>query len=549
MMEKDKTATSLYGMVSTASGPATDAGVQILEKGGNAVDAAVAAAFCLGVTEPQASGIGGQSMVLVHLAGENRTFVLDGSSRAPFGIHPDNPISSEQLKYGITATTVPSTPAVLGYLLNRYGTLSIKEVLEPAIAAAREGFRISSLQHTLINRELKKLACDEIFQKNFLIDNKPPNAGDIIRQPELAKCLERMTVYGWEDFYHGEIGQLILKDMIVRGGLISQADLSQIPIPIERQVLEGSYRSIRISTFPPPGAGRALIKILNVMENFQPEELEPETPLASLILAFTFKAALRTRQKMPVDPDLFFQLANKVMLDKEYAREIANRLKKSIVYCLPEMADPKISGETTHLSVADKNGNMVGITQSIELVFGSKTTASGLGFFYNNYMSAYEYKDMTHPYYLLPGARPWSSVAPTIIFEEEKPKILLGSPGSERIATALAQVISRLFDARQNLFMAIAGPRLHSSSNGKVQIELKRFPEETISTLKKARFDITKRGAYSFYLGCVQAVLYDRGSNMFFGVSDPRRDGTARGPRAVHTLIGSDAKNEGGNSI
>ncbi|WP_028307913.1 gamma-glutamyltransferase [Desulfitibacter alkalitolerans] len=542
MIEKDKTASSPYGMVSTASGPATDAGVQMLEKGGNAIDAAVAAAFCLGVSEPQASGMGGQSMVLVHLAEKNRTFILDGSSRAPFGIHPENIISSEKLKYGITATTVPSTPAVLGYLLENYGALTLKEVLEPAIAAAQEGFRISSLQHTLINRELKKLACDEYFRKNYLKNDKPPNAGDIVRQPELAKCMERMAVHGWQDFYHGEIGELILKDMADRGGLISQADLSQIPIPIERQVLEGSYRNNRIATFPPPGAGRALIKILNVMENFQPEELEPETPLASLIFALTFKAALRTRQKMPVDPDLFFQLANKVMLDKEYAKEIAKRLKKSITYCLPEIPHPKTSGETTHLSVADKDGNMVGITQSIELVFGSKTTASGLGFFYNNYMSAYEYKDMTHPYYLLPGARPWSSVAPTIIFEEEKPKILLGSPGSERIATTLAQVISRLFDAKQNLSMAVVGPRLHSSSNGKVQIELKRFPEETINTLKRARFDITKRGAYSFYLGCVQAVLYDMDSNRFFGVSDPRRDGTARGPRSVAALKRGDSK-------
>ncbi len=534
MIVKNKTSKSSCGMVSTASSLATDAGVRMLEKGGNAIDAAVAAAFCLGVSEPQASGIGGQSMVLLHIAHENRTFTLDGSSRAPFGISPSS-IPSEPLKLGVTASTVPSTPAVLGYLLERYGTLTIQEVLEPSIIAASEGFKISALQHTLINRESKKLWDDRHAQKNFFIGKKPLNCGEILRQPELAVCLEKLALNGWRDFYHGEIGDLIVGDMKNRGGLISKTDLSQIPMPIERAVLEGSYRDMKIATFPPPGAGRALIKILNVLETFSPQELEPETPLACLILALSFRAALRSRERMPVDPDLYFQLPNKLMLDKEYAEGISRRLKNYINYTVPEISFPKTSGETTHLSVADKDGNMVGITQSIELVFGSKTTARDLGFFYNNYMSAFDYKDMTHPFYLLPGARPYSSVAPTIIYDNDSPKILLGSPGSERISTTLAQVISRIIDKKQDLTKAIAGPRLHSSSNGKVQIETKRFSEGVIEFLKKAGFEITNRGKYSFYLGCVQAVLKEEEDKNFVGVSDPRRDGTARGPESIKT--------------
>ena len=518
-----KTATSKYGMVSTASNIATEAGVIILERGGNAIDAAVAAAFCLGVTEPQASGIGGQSMALIRL-GENDTIAVDGSSRAPFGINP-NEVLREPLKVGLKASTVPSTPATLGYLLDNYGSMSIDEVLEPAITAASQGFKVTSLQHSLIARESEKLLKDPLIEQNYFKNGKALNAGDILRQPELAKCLERMAVFGWQDFYLGDISEAIIKDMESRGGLISKADLSQIPTPVERPVLTGTYRDFQLDTFPPPGAGRTLLQILNILENFEPKELRPETASAAVIIALAFHSALRDREEMPVDPELYQQLNNKLMVDKRYAAKIGTRIRR--------FYPPNTAGETTHLSVADKDGNIVGITQSIELVFGSKRMAQGLGFFYNNYMSAYNYKDMTHPYFLLPGARPWSSVAPTLISEEGKPFLLLGSPGSERIATSLAQVIIRFLDGGEDLARAIAGPRFHSSSKRKVQIEKVRFNLQVIEELEEAGFEITKRGAYSFYLGCVQAVMLpQKGSEEFIGVSDPRRDGSALGPKS-----------------
>ncbi len=525
-------------MVSTASQVATEAGVRILEKGGNAVDAAVAAAFCLGVTEPQASGLGGQSMVLLHhCPGEKPvTLALDGSSRAPFVINPEL-LPAKPLNQGIRATTVPSTPATLGYLLETYGTLTLDKILQPSILAAREGFRITALQHRLLSREKEKFT-DELVQSIFFKNGRPLNAGDIAYQPQLAGCLERIVEKGWRDFYLGDIGEQIIEDMQKRGGLITKIDLSQIPLPVQRKVLNSSYRGYALATFPPPGAGRTMVQILKTLDQIEPEKLVPDSPLYYLLLAMTFRTALMDRERFPIDPVLYPQLNDKGMIDKETALRVASRIKNLVSYLVGEQfTPPPASGETTHLSAADAYGNIVGITQSIEHVFGAKTMAEKLGFFYNNYMSAYNYTNMLHPNYLLPGGRPWSSVAPTLLFRENgQPFMILGSPGSERISTILAQVICRVIDCGQELAYAIEAPRFHAGRTGKVAIEKRSYRPEVVELLDRAGFTVRSRGDYSFYLGSVQAVeLPKQPGGVFIGISDPRRDGIARGPRSIKT--------------
>ena len=525
---------SSYGMVSTASRPATEAGVQILKKGGNAIDAACAAAFCIGVTEPQASGIGGQSMALVYLNKENRIFALDGSSRAPFGIQPYM-IPDKPVKVGIRSTTVPSTPATLGYMQQKYGKLTLAEILEPAIIAAREGFSVTQLQNGMLYREEELLKKDPSITKNFFASGRPKEVGDIICQPELAKCLEQMANSGWQDFYVGKIGRRLLKDMENRGGFISATDLSQIPLPVEREVLTSAYRDYVIHTFPPPGAGRVLVLLLNILESFESKKLDLEDPVGANIFALAFRMALSDRERMPIHPDYYLQTVNSLMTNTDYAKELAQRIYQIGRFSFPGRFTPPItSGETTHLSVCDKDGNCVGITQSIELVFGSKTMAKGLGFFYNNYMSAYNYNNITHPYYLVPGGKPWSSVAPTLLFKDNKPRYLLGSPGSERISTSLAQVITRLVDQKMNLASAISAPRFHASAKGQLQIELARFSPKVLEALAQTGFQIKKRGAYSFYLGCVQGIeMPNSQGDKYYGVADLRRDGSAKGPKYI----------------
>jgi gamma-glutamyltranspeptidase/glutathione hydrolase len=529
---RSSVATSPLGMVSTASSTATDAGVRMLEAGGNAVDAAVAAAFSLGVSEPQASGLGGQSMVLLSLDDARKVMALDGSSRAPFSIDPTKTLKRPQA-VGLSASTLPSTPATLGYLLETYGRLTLDKVLEPAVEAASSGIRVTPLMHRLIKREYRELSGDPLSSQRFFKDGRPLAAGDLLVQPELAQCLETLARQGWRDFYHGSIASEILSDMGKRQGLLSRVDLAQIPIPRERPVLKGRYRRLQLATFPPPGAGRALVQILNLLETFDPEEIRLDTPGANVILAHVFMNALRDRDKRPVDPDLYTQTRRKRMIDKRYAERIAERIRKVTGLSRPTPSASTATGETTHLSAADSDGNVVGITQSIEQVFGCKRAHPSLGFFYNNYMTTFDYKDMTHPYYLLPGAWPWSSVAPTLLLKMRKPWLSLGSPGSERIATALAQVITRVVDCGMRLDEAIEAPRLHASKAGTILIEKRRFHPDIVAALEGAGFELTKRGTYSFYLGCVQAVqLPLTRREEFLGVADPRRDGSAKGPEA-----------------
>lgn len=528
---KPSVAKSHLGMVSTASAVATNAGVRMLEAGGNAVDAAVAAAFCLGVSEPQASGLGGQTMALLCLENGRKLIALDGSSRAPFGIDPMR-IPDKPIKVGLAASTLPSTPATLGYLLDNFGTLELKQVLQPAIEAAREGVRMTSLMHDLVKREADQLSRDPLVSRTFFREGRPLNAGERLVQAELACCLERLAREGWRDFYEGGIADAILSDMQTRGGLLTPVDLARFPVPRERPALQGSYRKVGIATFPPPGAGRTLVQILNILETFDPQEIRLETPDANVLLAHVFMNALRDRERSPVDPDIYPQRRRKRVMDKNYAERVAARIRLVTGLTRSQPAPPASAGETTHLSIADAQGNVAAITQSIELVFGCKRANPDFGFFYNNYMTTFDYQDVTHPYRLLPGATPWSSVAPTLLFIGHKPWLSLGSPGSERIATALAQVITRVVDGKMPLDRAIEAPRLHAGKSGTILIEKARFNPAVLERLASAGFDLTKRGAYSFYLGCVQAVqLPLTRKELFVGVADPRRDGSAKGPR------------------
>ncbi len=511
-------AVSEHGMVATAHYLGTDAAVEMLEDGGNAIDAAVAAALALGVCEPAASGIGGQSMLLVHDAASSRTFALDGSSRAPHRV-PPGAVPKEELFRGHRATTVPSTPAVLAYALERYGTLPLPRVLEPAIALAREGFPVSPLLHDLAHRELEHLRAGTASRLFLKEGRHPHQVGTCFRQPELAQTLQQLADEGVGDFYRGEIAHKIHEDMVHHEGFIRLDDLAQIPWPLERQPLETGFNDQVVFTFGPPGAGRVLVEILNVLDFFTPEERDLDTPHGAVLFAETIRRAQFDRQDRPFDPHFYWQVSGARMVNPDYAGELAAEFRESI---------ESGHGETTHVSVMDRRGNVVGLTQSIERVFGSYSACPELGFLYNNYMSAYEHSDMNHPYYLRPNTPPWASVAPTIVFRNGTPWAVLGSPGSERIAPAVAQVLLRL--EKKPPFEAVEAPRLHCSISGVVALEATRMHDDIPVALLKSGLQVDVRDPYSFYLGCVALVL--REGDEFIGVADPRRLGTAAGPRS-----------------
>ena len=508
---------SAQGMVATAHYAATDAAVQVLAEGGNAFDAAVTAAFALGVCEPAASGLGGQTLLLIHQSEPRVTLALDGSSRAPNRAVPGSLTRGEQLR-GFQATTVPSTPAVLSYTLEKFGTISLARALEPAIELAQEGFLVSELFHGLTKRERKKLAkssAGAIYLKN---GGRPYPAGSVLRQPALATTLRRLASAGMEDFYQGEIARLIHADMEANEGLLQADDLARIPWPIERKPVATRFQNMRVVTCPPPGSGRVLIEMLHLVEQFPEKLWNPDTPEGALLLAEIMRRGAIDRRDRPFDPEFYAQLDERQMRSLDYAKLAAGQIKKRI----------RTRGETTHLSVMDRFGNSVGLTQSIERVFGSFTVTPELGFLYNNYMSAFEYEDISHPHYMRPNAAPWASVAPTIVFRGRKPSLVIGSPGSERIVTAILQVLLRLRD--HSPYEAVAAARMHCSITGKVSLEASRFRDDIPPLLRKRGFEVDERDPFSFYLGCVQLVQRDRRG--FIGVADPRRDGSAGGPRA-----------------
>ncbi len=507
---------SKQGMIATQHYLATEAGSRILADGGNAIDAAVAAAFALGVCEPAASGLGGQTMMLIYLAGKRRTFALDGSSRAPNRTSLET-LPKEMRLRGYRATTVPSTPAVLDYALKNYGTMKLENVLAPAIEYAKNGYAITELQRSLLRRvrkHIKRTGASDIYLKN---GKKTYRTGERFRQPILAATLERLAEFGIDDFYNGRIARRIHLDMKKNDGLIRDDDLAQIPLPIERRPVTCRFGNMRIFTFPPPGAGRTLIEMFNIISNFPSKLRDFDTPRGALLLSYVIQQAFRDRSDRPFDPNFYAQVTRKKMLSNEYARAVAHNIRRRV----------RSHGETTHLSVMDKNGNVVALTQSIEKIFGACVATPKLGFLYNNYMMAFEDQNIRHAYYLRPNAVPWASVAPTIVSKGRNIWLAIGSPGSERIVSSIFQVILRL--RNQSPFAAVDAPRLHCSFDGIVSLESPRMRDDIPESLQRHGFRIKPRDPYSFYLGCVQMVM--REGEEFIGVADPRRDGSAGGPK------------------
>ena len=526
-----KCSTSENGMVSTAFPEATQAGVEMLRLGGNAIDAAVASAFALGVCEPQASGLGGQSMAILHYQG--KTIALDGSSRVPSLAHIDRIDKKTHRFQGYKATTVPSTPAVLGYLHFRYGKLDWTKVLKPAIQIAREGYQITQLQHNMQKRELEKfLNMDSLSgAKYFLKDGKEPYAiGEKFIQDDLSGLLEYLAQHGIKSFYTGEIAKQIDEDMRFNEGFLRAEDLALIPWPVERKPIRRNYRKVKIFTCPPPGAGRTLLLVLQMMKNLPTKFFKNPTPKMFHFLAETFRKGLLNHKERPFDPNIYPQLPHdKKILSLEFARNLSASIRDDIDPTLPMTELFTLNNDTTHLSVMDDEGNAIGITQSIELVYGAKVAARGLGFLYNNYMSSLDTTDPSHPYYLRPNAIPWSSVAPIIAFHNNQPWMVAGSPGSERIFSAMSQFLSHVIDGDLPISEAMLRPRMHCTVGGKLSLEEERFDPAIVEYLKRVGYKIDSRESFSFYLGAVHAILKSQTTGKFQGVAEIRRDGTAAG--------------------
>lgn len=523
-----KAAVSKRGMVATAFPDATAAGVSMLRKGGNAVDSACAAALALGVCEPQASGLGGQSTALLYV--DRKIVAIDGSSRAPSMAHPSR-LKKKSALVGYKAATVPSTVATLGYMVERYGRLDWHTVIAPAIRMARRGYRITPLQSNAQAANMDKLLSTGSGAAYFLKDGQVPyEPGDMFVQEDLADILKHLSEFGYGSFYHGTIADRIDSDMRKNRGLLRKDDLAQMPTPIERAPISRKYRGLRIYTIPPPGAGDTMLLVMMLLANIPRRHLRSKSPEAYHYVAESFRKALLYRTQRPFDPSTYHQIQDNVHLSPKFAKQLSASIRNAVDPTLPSGGEADDIEETTHLTVMDSEGNAVSLTQSIELVYGSKAAAGGMGFLYNNYMSAFDTKKSSHPFFLRPNAVPWSSVCPSMVFDGKEIWLALGSPGSSRIFSTVSLFLSRLLDEGDSMYVAMERPRMHCSLKGTISMERGDSADMLAQHLEAKGYAIDMRERYSFYLGAIHAVLRCRTHPGFQGVAEVRRDGTAAGP-------------------
>lgn len=519
-----------HGMVSSAFPNATKAGIEILKKGGNAVDSACAVAIALGVCEPQASGIGGQSMVLLHING--KTISIDGSSRSPSLAHSSLFHNKTTRLVGYKASTVPSTVATIGYIHEKYGRLEWQSIIKPSIKIAKRGYKITPLQHNLQKKELQNFLdiSSKSGAKYFLKDGLVPyDIGDTLIQEDLAETLKMISEYGYRSFYHGQIAKIIHNDMKKNHGLIRDEDLAFMPEPIEKPPIGRNYRKVKVMTSPPPTAGRTLLLSLMMLSYFPSKFMKDSNPEYYHFVAEIFRKAFLHRMNRPFNPSTYHQTRDNVHLSKTFAKQMANSIHKTMDVTLPIENIESEDDDTTHISVMDDEGNAVGITQSIELAFGSKTAADGLGFLYNNYMSTFEFTNPYHPFFIRPNATPWTSVSPALLFYDQKPWIMLGSPGSTRIFSAICYFISGIVDEDLHMGDSMSRPRFHCSTGGVISYEDGGLNTKTLTHLTKMGYKLSKKDRWSFYHGAIHAVMKGVTTGEFQGVAEARRDGISMG--------------------
>jgi gamma-glutamyltranspeptidase/glutathione hydrolase len=540
-------ARSDHGMVASGSEEATRAGVAVLEQGGNAVDAAVAAAFALGVADPGGSGLGGLTYILIAPADGNPVAV-DGSTPAPLAADPAALLAIRDSGgyYGHAAASVPTTPATLAHALARYGTMSLAEVLEPAIEVAARGYRLSSSNIAWTNAYLDEIRASQSLRFMVLADGASPGRpGDRLCRPDLRQTLLRLAREGVEAFYAGAMAAEIGADMARNGGFVRQVDLATYR-PRELQPLRSSYRGAEVVTFPSPGGGPEVVATLNILQTFPTTVLgEPSLQRLQLLIESARLAhADHARHILSSASAAGFGLD---YLSERHARERAALITPG--RALPESevqeagSTTMLGEHTTHVSVIDSEGTVVSLTQTLCNQFGAKVVTPGLGFPYNCCLAFLDFENPASPFYLRPRGIYPTGMAPTIVRGADRVTVL-GGAGSDRIPGSLVAVISNLVDRGMELREAVVEPRVlwNSASNPpRVCIEIAGpISRRDADTLRGFGYEHQFRLAYPpggdaniGFFGGVNAVAFDRRTGVFSGVGDPRREGFALGPRAI----------------
>jgi len=411
------------GMVAAANQHASRVGIDILKKGGNAVDAAVAAAFSLGIVEPFASGIGGGGFMLIYLAKTHEVIVIDYREIAPRA-------ATGPAKEGHYAVAIPGTVAGLALALKNYGTMDIKSVMEPSIQIAENGYEVSGLLNRMMEGNSGKLLKNPAAAQIFLKDGLPYKIGERLYLKDLAGTYRQIAENGPDIFYKGAIAEAIVKEMEGKG-MLTLEDMKSYH-PVLRQAVKGTYRGYEIFAMGPPSSGGThIIELLNILERFDMAGFGPDNPEGIRIMADAMTRVFLDREKFMGDPD-FVTVPLNELLSKKYAEKLSLEIIAGKAAASAGNVSGYASDQTSHLSVIDGEGNMVALTQTINSFFGSGVVAPGTGILLNNEMNDFDPQG-GRPNSVKPWKRPLSSMSPTLVLKDGKPYMTIGMPGATRI--------------------------------------------------------------------------------------------------------------------
>ncbi|GAB1259080.1 gamma-glutamyltransferase [Aurantivibrio plasticivorans] len=519
------------GAIATVHPIATQAALDAYKQGGNAIDAAVAAAFALGVVDGHNSGIGGGCFALVHWA-DGTVQAVDGREMAPGKATREmyvrnGTVDRDLSKTGPLAIGIPGSVATYEYLINQGGKLSFPAIINPIADIAGRGFPVDGIYASRLARAAPALKAFEGSKSVLLPGGKPLQAGDTLIQKDLENTYRHIAKEGAGYFYKGRFASQVGDWMAKHGGIITEEDFANYQLKL-RTPVKSEYRGYTVYGFPPPSSGGVHVaQILNILENFDIAELSIEE--RQHLLAEAMKRAFADRAHWLGDPD--FVDVPRGLIDQGYADQLSSQIdarKTTLVktHGTPPKADTDIFGKhTTHIAAADAEGNWVAITTTVNTGFGSKVIVPGTGVILNNQMDDFSAKPGTPNAYRLvgaeansiaPGKRPLSSMSPTIILKDGKPVLTTGAAGGPTIITQVLQTVVNHLDLKMDVNASLAAPRIHHQwAPDRLFVE-SALDSTVKESLKGKGHDLLERG----YMGSSQAISYQGGK--FEAASEPR---------------------------
>ena len=523
------------GTVVSAHPIATKIGMEVLRDGGNAVDAAVAVGFAMGVVDQFHSGIGGGGFIVIRMA-DGTIHTIDGRETAPAAATRDMYLRDGQFdpslsQEGVLAVGVPGIVAAYEEALDLVGTKALAEVIQPSILVARDGFKLDKPYANVIQETAEKLKTDPASAAiYFHKDGSPLAAGEILRQPDLAATYEKIAAGGADYFYRGEFAEQLADYMKANDGLITAADMAGYTVR-HREPVVGSYRDYEVIGMAPPSSGGVhVLQILNMLEASGVLEGKSGWDSESVYLTARFMSQAFEDRSLHLGDGDFYNVPVDLLASQAYADSVVKIIMSENTATVPQTGATRFEwspSSTTNFCVVDKWGNTVAVNQTVNLWFGSKLTLPGTGVVLNDEMDDFSAQPgMPNAFGLIggeansiaPGKRPLSSMSPTIVVKDGKPVLLLGGAGGSRIITAVLQVIVNVVDFGMTIEKALEHPRFHHQFKPNILFTESGFPESLSDNQNSGSYEVVESG----YLGRVQAIGWNEKAQRYEAGPDPR---------------------------